>query len=48
MVNLWLWGIMSNLAVANIGVENHGVESLWAAPAGLNATAHVALKKAHT
>jgi hypothetical protein len=48
VVNLSLWEIMSDLAVTNIGTENHGVESLWAAPAGLTATAHDALEKAHT
>ena len=48
IVHLSLWEIMSDLAVANLGMENHGVESLWAAPAGLTATAHDALEKAHT
>jgi hypothetical protein len=38
---------MSDLAVANLGIENYGVESsLWAAPAGLTATARDALTKA--
>ena len=48
IVHLSLWEIMSDLAVANLGIENHGVECLWAAPAGLTATAHDALEKAHT
>ena len=48
MVNLSLWEIMSDLAVTNIGMENHGVESLRAAPAGLTATADDAAEKAHT
>ena len=39
---------MSDLAVTNLGMGNHGVESLWAAPVGLTATAHNALEKAHT
>jgi hypothetical protein len=39
---------MSDLAVTNIGMGNHGVESLWAALAGLTATAHDALEKAPT
>jgi hypothetical protein len=47
MVNLSLWEIMSDFAVTNIRMENYGVESLWAAPAGLTATAHDALEKAH-
>ena len=33
---------MSDLAVANLGMENRGVESLWAEPA---ATARDALEK---
>ena len=37
---------MSDLAVANLGMENRGVESLWAEPAGLTATARDALEKA--
>ena len=37
---------MSDLAVANLGIENHGVESCWAAPAGLTAPARDALIKA--
>jgi hypothetical protein len=41
-----LWEIMSDLAVANLGMENRGVESLWAEPAGLTATARDALEKA--
>jgi hypothetical protein len=36
---------MSDLAVTNIRMENHGVKSLWAAPAGLTATVHDALEK---
>jgi hypothetical protein len=35
VVNLLLWDIMSDLAVTNIRMENHGVETLWAAPAGV-------------
>ena len=45
IAHLSLWEIMSDLAVTNIRMENHGVESLWAAPAGLTATAHDALEK---
>jgi hypothetical protein len=45
VVNLSLWEIMSDLAVTSIRMENHGVESLWAAPAGLTVTAHDALEK---
>jgi hypothetical protein len=30
---------MSDLTVANSDIENHGVESSWAAPAGLTTTA---------
>ena len=36
---------MSDLAVANLGIENHGVEFSWAAPASLTATARDALIK---
>jgi hypothetical protein len=36
--------IMSDLAVANLDIENHGAESSpWAAPVGLTATARNAL-----
>jgi len=36
--------IMSDLPVANLGIENHGAESSsWAAPVGLTATARNAL-----
>ena len=37
---------MSDLTVANSDIENHGVGSSWAAPAGLIATAREALVKA--
>jgi hypothetical protein len=38
---------MSDLAVANLDIENHGVKSsFWAAPAGLTAIARDALVKA--
>ena len=40
IVNLSLWEIISDLAVANLGMENHGIESLWAAPASLTEKAH--------
>ena len=39
---------MSDLVVTNLDMGNHGVESLWAAPAGLTATAYDALEKSHT